>query len=59
MCYVLSERREIDGRTMPLAAALAAVVGRGMGTVLSCIPGRLAYHESEEGDRHVFTIAAG
>ena len=56
-CYVLSESHEIDGRLMPLAEALAALVGRGMGTVLSCIPGRLAYYESEEGDRYVFTVA--
>jgi hypothetical protein len=58
-CYVLSESREIDGRVMPLADALAAVVGRGVGTVLSCLPGRLAYYESEEADRYVFTVAAG
>ena len=58
-CYVLSEAREYDGRVMPLVDAAAAVVGRGMGSVLSCIPGRLAYYESEEGDRYVFTVAAG
>jgi hypothetical protein len=58
-CYVLSESPDIDGRVMPLAEALAGVVGRGIGTVLSCLPGRLAYYESEEGDRYVFTLAAG
>ena len=58
-CYVLSELREYDGQAMPLADATAAVVGRGMGTVLSCIPGRLAYYESEDGDRYVFAMAAG
>jgi len=55
----LSESREIDRRVMPLADALVAVVGRGLGTVLSCLPGRLAYYESEEGDRYMFTVAAG
>lgn len=58
-CYVLSEWRDYDGQVMPLADAAAAIVGRGMGTVLSCIPGRLAYYESEDGDRYVFAVAAG
>jgi hypothetical protein len=58
-CYVLSEWGEYDGRVMPLADATGAIVGRGMGTVLSCIPGRLAYYESEDGERYVFVAAAG
>jgi len=58
-CYVLSESPEHDGQVMPLADAAAAAVGRGMGTVLSCIPGRLAYYESEDGERYVFGVAAG
>lgn len=58
-CYVLSEWGEYDGRVMPLADATGAIVGRGMGTVLSCIPGRLAYYESEDGGRYVFVAAAG
>lgn len=54
LCYVMSEWREIDGRTMPLTEALTQVVGRGMGTFLSCVPGLLAYFESEEaGDRYI------
>lgn len=54
VCYVLSEDADLDGREMPLADALAAVVGRGMGTFLSCVPGWLAYFEGEEpGERFV------
>jgi hypothetical protein len=53
-CYVLSESRGYDGRLMPLVDAAAGIFGRGMGTVLSCIPGRLAYYESEDGERYVF-----
>ena len=47
-CYALSEDTRLDGRALPLEEALAQVVGRGMGTVLSCVPGRLAYYEGEE-----------
>lgn len=48
MCYVLSEESGIDGRELPLEQALDRVVGLGMGTFFSCVPGRLAYFEGEE-----------
>jgi|SRR5215469_16388156 len=47
-CYAFSEWDEIDGRDISLDDALKAVVGGGMGTFLSCIPGRLAYFEDED-----------
>ena len=53
-CYVLSEDSAVDDREMPLDAALLHVVGRGMGTFLSCIAARLAYFEGEEaGERYI------
>jgi len=54
-CYVFSEWDEIDGKEMNLAEALAACVGYGMGTVLSCVPGRLAFYEAE-GPGHRFIL---
>jgi hypothetical protein len=47
LCWVTSEDRRLDGKEMPLSEALGQVVGRQMGTFLSCIPGRLAYFEGE------------
>ncbi|MFZ0309952.1 MAG: hypothetical protein WAL89_17390 [Candidatus Sulfotelmatobacter sp.] len=47
-CWVTSEDSRLDGKEMPLAEALSDVVGRQMGTFLSCIPGRLAYFEGED-----------
>ncbi len=39
---------------MLLTDALAAVVGRGFGTILVCIPGSLAYYEGEDpGERYI------
>jgi hypothetical protein len=39
---------------MDLLAALELVIGSGLGTVISCIPGKLAYYEGElPGDRYV------
>ena len=58
-CYALSEDAELDGRELPLEEALARVVGGGSSTLLSCIPGRLAYYEGEEaGERFVLLRAA-
>ena len=46
-CYLISEDASLDGRVLLLTEALGAIVARGMGTLLSCIPGRLAYYEGE------------
>lgn len=52
--YVISEDPRVDRREMLLQDALEMVVGSSMGTILSCIPGRLAYFEGEEpGVRYV------
>jgi hypothetical protein len=47
-CYALSEDSELDGKEIQLADALTSIVGRGMGTFLSCIPGKLGYFEDED-----------
>ena len=47
-CWVISEDSKIDGQEMPLESALEDVIGVGMGTILSCIPGKLAYFEGED-----------
>ena len=51
VCYAMSESSEIDGMLLPLREALDAVVFRGMGTLISCIPGRLGFFEGE-GPKH-------
>ena len=48
-CWLTSEDFELDGKEMPLVEALRRVVGYQMGTFLSCVPGRLAYFENEDG----------
>lgn len=47
-CYVISEDDDLDGKEISLAKALAAIIGRGIGTFLSCLPGKLAYFEDED-----------
>ncbi|HTX35959.1 MAG TPA: hypothetical protein VME43_13100 [Bryobacteraceae bacterium] len=46
--FVISEDPTLDQQEIPLLDALDRVVGRGMGAVLSCIPGRLAFVETED-----------
>jgi hypothetical protein len=47
VCYLVSSHRGLDRREMALSEALGEVVGRGLGTFVSCVPGRLAYFEGE------------
>jgi hypothetical protein len=47
-CYCISESYDLDAKTLPLLEALKEVVGRGIGTFLSCLPGSLAYFEDED-----------
>jgi len=51
-CWVISEDSEIDAKQMDLQAALRVTIGRGVGTIISCVPGRLAYFEDED-DRYI------
>ena len=48
-CHVIGGER--DGEDMELLTALRQIVGYGTGTVLSCIPGKLAYFEGEIRER--------
>jgi hypothetical protein len=47
-CWVISEDSQFDGQEMELDAALRETIGRGMGVIISCIPGELAYFEDED-----------
>ncbi|MES2221781.1 MAG: hypothetical protein V4587_12545, partial [Acidobacteriota bacterium] len=46
--FAISENPTLDEKEVSLVEALQQVVGRGMGTILSCIPGRLAFVETED-----------
>ena len=51
-CWVISEDAKLDAHQMDLETALQATIGHGMGTIISCVPGRLAYFEDED-DRYI------
>ena len=46
-CHVMSDNSDIDNREMPLRDALSKTVAMDAGTLISCIPGKLAYFEME------------
>ena len=46
--FAISEDPALDQKELPLLEALRMTVNRGLGTVLSCIPGRLAFVETED-----------
>jgi hypothetical protein len=52
-CYIMSATEEIDGQTMFVIEAVYAAGTGGWGTILSCIPGRLAYYYDECGARRM------
>lgn len=47
-CYCLSENELISGKTLPLREALEHAIGFGFASIISCIPGELAYFEAEQ-----------
>ena len=47
-CHAITENLDLDGKDISLEEALEKIVGRGMGAILSCIPGRLAFMETED-----------
>ncbi|MCQ4090554.1 hypothetical protein [Exiguobacterium sp. LL15] len=47
-CYCLSENELISGKTLPLREALEHAIGLGFASIISCIPGELAYFEAEQ-----------
>ena len=53
-CHLISENTDLDGRDPTLTDALDEIVGSMHGTLVVCVPGKLAYYEGEEqGERYI------
>ena len=48
ICHVIAANSQLDAREMPLREALDAIIGKGNGAFVSCIPGRLGFYEYED-----------
>lgn len=55
-CHVLVKELRVDGCEVPLREALNAICLHRYGSVLSCIPGHLAYYRPEAPGRGVLLI---
>ena len=52
-CWLISQCPEIDQSEMPLDMAVSKAFAIGLGTVVSCVPSKLAFYESEVGGRYI------
>lgn len=48
MLFNISWSDTIDGKDLPLMRVLEKAIGLGMPSIISCIPGKLAYFEAEQ-----------
>ncbi|MBI2416323.1 MAG: hypothetical protein HYV28_00125 [Ignavibacteriales bacterium] len=51
-CYVISERKSIDGKILPLKTVLHEIFSYDMGAFILCLPSKLAYFEGEAIGEH-------
>lgn len=56
--FSISEIGAIDGRLLRLEEAVGEAYGAGLATVVSCVPGRLAYCEAESPGPRWLLVAA-
>lgn len=49
ICHVISDNADLDGRDLSLGEALRKMEEGTWGTLICCVPGRLAYYMSESG----------
>lgn len=52
-CYVISDSPNLDGREWPLAEAVVEAELCGWGTILCCVPGKLAFFYGEQGEQRL------
>jgi hypothetical protein len=57
--YLLASDDKLDGQLLELEAAIQAAHRSGWGTIISCVPGRLACFYDELGDRRLLLTHPG
>jgi hypothetical protein len=48
ICSLISQNADWDGLEMDLDIALEEIVGYGFGTIVNCVPGKLAFFEGKK-----------
>jgi len=55
-CFLLSENTPLNGTEGDLHSVLETVIGYGYGSIICCLPGRLAFFEGEgPSDRYILS----
>lgn len=57
-CHVISDVKILDGKRMPLIEAIHESEANMFGTLIGCIPGRLAYYYGECGEQRLLLESA-
>jgi len=52
-CCIISDIPKIDGQTMLLKEAISIIETEGWGSMVGCIPGKLAYYYGEQGEQRI------
>jgi len=47
-CYVMSLNEDVDGRHLPLHIAVEKIAFYGLSSIISCVPDKLAYFQTEQ-----------
>jgi hypothetical protein len=56
-CYLLAESADLDGKTIRLEDALAAIAAQDhLAAFVSCVPGRLAYFHGEDREQRFILV---
>ncbi len=55
-CYLISSEPKLDGTVLSLSDAIFKIESACWGTLVSCIPGRLAYYYGESGEQRLALV---
>ena len=59
MCHLISARANLDGKDLDLISALRMVLNLAPGTIICCLPGKLAYYENDDRNGNYILLGPG
>lgn len=58
-CHLISARPNMDGKDLDLISALRLVLNLAPGTIICCVPGKLAYYENDDRNGNYIILGRG
>jgi hypothetical protein len=59
LCHLISARPNLDGKDLDLISALGLVLDLAPGTIICCVPGKLAYYENDDRNGNYIILGRG